>query len=113
MPPRFPPPVPQKLREMLADYPEYIERLQEVLNRLVETSSAGVDPFDRAIWLLEGRLETFISEARKEMKAAEVANDHVGMKRAEAKELLMLDARSLRGLHDLWEYVQANKDRLT
>ena len=113
MPPLSPPPVPQKLREMLADYPEHIERLQEVLNHLVETSSAGVDPFDRAIWLLEGRLETFISEARKEMKAAKIADDHAGLEKAEAKELLMLNARSLRGLHDLREYVRANRDRFT
>lgn len=45
------------------------------------------------------------------MEAAKAAGDHVGMERAGAKELLMLDARSLRGLHDLWEYVQVNRDR--
>lgn len=52
---------------MLKDYPEHIDHLQEVLNYVTETSSAGVDPFDRAIWVLEGRLETFITEARTQM----------------------------------------------
>jgi hypothetical protein len=34
------PPVPQRLREMLKDYPEHVERLQEALNRLLEKKNA-------------------------------------------------------------------------
>lgn len=85
MPPPSPPPVPQKLREMLEDYPEHICRLQEVLDYLVETPSAGVDPFDRAIWLLEGRLETFKNEARKDLKAAEASGNAETIARAKMK----------------------------
>ncbi|MCU1125268.1 hypothetical protein JAK51_03310 [Stenotrophomonas maltophilia] len=57
------PPVPATLREMLKDYPEHIERLQEVLNRSVERSrKIPFMPFDNAIWALEGRLQTFAIE---------------------------------------------------
>lgn len=62
------PPVPNGLREMLRDYPEHIERLQDALNWVVEHPARGTPPFERAIWALEGRIETFISEARDELK---------------------------------------------
>ncbi|WP_241200794.1 hypothetical protein [Lysobacter enzymogenes] len=106
------PPVPKGLREMLKDYPEHIERLQEVLNYVVETSSAGVSPFDRAIWVLEARLETFISEARDELEAAEASGDAEAIARAKDKKYLMGSSRhrGMHNLHDLHLYFQANKD---
>lgn len=111
MPP-LPPPVPQRLREMLKDYPEHIARLQEVLDSMLAKPSHGVDPFDRAIWKLEGRLETFISEAREELKEAEASGDPVAIERAKAKELLMGRARhqGIYDLDDLWAYFQAKKE---
>ena len=87
------PPVPQGLREMLKDYPEHIVRLQEVLNHVMQTSSAGVDPFDRAIWVIESRLGTFISEAREELNTAEVSGDGDAIARAILKLNLMIDCR--------------------
>ena len=108
-----PPPVPQRLREMLHDYPEHIERLQEVLNYVIETSSAGVEPFDRAIWVLESRLETFIDEARTELQAAQASGDAEAIEQAEAKERLMFRAYSKNGgmhnLHELRLYFEKNK----
>lgn len=105
------PPVPKSLREMLKDYPEHIERLQEVLNYVVETSSAGVSPFDRAIWVLEGRLETFISEARDELKAAEARGDAEAIQRARTKRHVFGSARADMGpLSELRAYF-SDRDR--
>jgi len=113
MPKLPPPPVPQRLREMLKDYPGHIDRLQEVLNYVVETSSAGVGPFDRAIWVLESRLGTFIDEAGTELHAAEASGDAEAIARAEAKESLMFSARSsndgLCDLNELYAYFEANR----
>jgi hypothetical protein len=53
------PPVPQGLREMLKDYPEYIHRLQNDLMRVITKPSKSTPPFEVAIWELEGTLETF------------------------------------------------------
>ena len=106
-----PPPVPQKLREMLKDYPEHIERLQDVLNQYVQKPFLLM-PFDGAIWSLEGRLETFISEAREELKAAEASGDGEAITQALAKISLMRMSRT-RGMHnldDLCSYFDANKE---
>lgn len=107
------PPVPAKLREMLQDYPEHIERLQDVLNRSVkESQEIPLMPFDDAISALEGRLGSFISEARAELAAAEVSTDQQAIARATAKEKLMSFARSrnigMAELDELWEYFQVN-----
>jgi hypothetical protein len=113
MPKLPPPPVPQKLREMLKDYPGHIERLQEVLKPFA-TPKVRLMPFDEAIWALEGRLDTFISEARAELKAAEATGDMQAIERAEAKERLMFRAASgnggMRNLHELKLYFDAHKD---
>lgn len=107
-----PPPVPAKLREMLKDYPEHIERLQEVLNKVVEKPSAATPPFEVAIWMLEGALEEFTSKARDELEAAEANGDSAVIARAEDKRLLMGQARhqGIYAVDDLWNYFQANKE---
>lgn len=79
------PPVPKGLREMLRDYPEHIERLQEALNWVVEHPAKGISAFERAIWALEGRTETFISEVRDELKKAEAVGDLEEISRAAKK----------------------------
>ncbi|RMH93450.1 hypothetical protein EBB59_05990 [Lysobacter pythonis] len=98
---------------MLKDYPEHIELLKRTLNRIIEKPMHGSDPFDRAIWLLEGRLETFIQEAREELQAAEASGDAVAIARAEEKISLMRRAHSsnggMRDLHALRMYFDANK----
>lgn len=69
-------------------------------------------PFDDAISALEGRLGTFISEAREEMQVAEASGDHLAIARAEEKERLMKSARSsnigMAELDELWRYFQVN-----
>ncbi|MGO4776412.1 hypothetical protein AB4084_13065, partial [Lysobacter sp. 2RAB21] len=65
------PPVPQKLRETLKDYPEHIERLQAALNSAAENPSKATLPFEFAIWMLKGTLGEFVDEARDEVQAAQ------------------------------------------
>ena len=91
------PPVPLGLRDMLKDYPQHIERLQQALNWVIEHPAKGIPPFERAIWALEGRLETFISEARKELRAAEETGDAEEVSRAKQKLQFMFSCRSSSG----------------
>ncbi|MFA0925109.1 hypothetical protein ACDH50_19245, partial [Xanthomonas fragariae] len=88
-----PPPVPQKLREILKDYPELIQRLQDVLDAYVQRPFKLM-PFDGAIWALEGRLGSFISEAREELESAKSSGDAAAIGKAQEKELLMFRASS-------------------
>jgi hypothetical protein len=113
MPKLPPPPVPQRLREMLKDYPEHVRTLQNDLNELIAKPFRGTPIFEQAIWALEGALDTFIDEAGTELHAAEASGDAEAIARAEAKNLLMGRARSKgRWIADdaLWEYFQANKE---
>lgn len=109
-----PPPVPQKLRELLKDYPGYIERLQERLDAYVR-KPAYLMLFDGAIWALEGRLETFMSEASAELAEAKASGDTQAIARAEAKERLMFRAGSrnggMRNLQELKLYFDAHKEK--
>jgi hypothetical protein len=89
---------------MLKDYPEHVERLQEALNRLLEKRMPGAPPFERAIWLLEGRLETFTHEAQEEMKVAQSGGDVELIAKAEAKEKLMSQA--------CWKHIWISDDAL-
>src|SRR5690606_35032777 len=93
MPSPPPPPVPQKLREMLEDYPEHIERLKEALDEYAK-KIFHLMPFDGAIWALEGRLEAFYSEAHAELQAAEASGDVAAIELAKAKRTLMSRACS-------------------
>jgi hypothetical protein len=105
------PPVPQTLRDMLKDYPEHIETLQADLNGVVEKPFKGTPMFEQAIWALEGASETFINEAREELKAAEASGDPVVIARAKAKRFTMGSARlNMGGMPDLFGYFQDHKE---
>lgn len=70
------PPLPKKLREILADYPDLIDGLQEVLNSSAERSHRiPLMPFDDAIWALDDLLGSFLCEARDELTSAETTGD--------------------------------------
>jgi hypothetical protein len=114
MSPLPPPPVPQGLRGLLKDYPAHIQILQEDLNKVVAKRSPGIDPFDRAIWMLESALGAFIQEARKELKTAEASGDAEAIARAEKKELLMLHAGSVSqyDLSELRIYLKAYQEQI-
>lgn len=96
--------VPAKLREMLKDYPKYVDQLQKALSSVGNERRGYAPPFEAAVWLLEDHLSSFISEARTEMHDAEVSGDLHAIERAKEKEQLMLLARSSNiGLADLSE----------
>ena len=104
------PPVPPALREMLKDYPEHIEEIQRALNRVLEKKPLpGVQPFERALWMLEDTLERFINEARQELKLAEASGDPQAIEKARQKRRLMFDARGERDWDDLWEFFEGNR----
>ena len=107
------PPVPQRLREMLKDYPDLIQRLQEGLNRVVTKPAKPHPPFEVAIWTLEDMLSGFISEAREDLEIAEASGDPVAIEKADSKVDLMLSARSsgggMRNLSELRDYFQVKK----
>jgi hypothetical protein len=85
------PPVPQKLREMFADYPEVIQRLQEALDCYVEK---GLEhkPYDGAILALLNILTDLGTEARVELKAAKASGDATSIVRSDKKNILMFEA---------------------
>jgi hypothetical protein len=114
MPALPPPPVPQGIRELLKDYPDHIRRLQEALSDYVQ-KPFRVMPLDGAIWALEGRLETFASEARKELKQVKASGDGQDIARAEEKEILMLHAGSVSqyDLSELRAYFDAHREMLS
>ncbi|WP_211371798.1 hypothetical protein [Marilutibacter maris] len=89
MSPLPPPPVPQRLREMLKDYPGHVQALQDGLNDVVAKPLKGTPMFEQAVWALEDILESFMSEARKELDAAEASGDAAAIEQAKAKDLLM------------------------
>lgn len=86
------PPVPQRLREMLQDYPEHVDRLQEALNTVIEKPSPLTPLFEAAVWALEGRLESFYREARREFEEAKTNGDTEFIAKADEKQRLMTKA---------------------
>lgn len=108
MPKLAPPPVPQKLREMLKDYPELIQKLQDALNSFTKKPKP-YQPFDEAIWLLQDMLSSFMVEARGELKVAEAAGDAQAIQKAKEKRSVTGYARANMGaMNDLWAYFEAH-----
>lgn len=98
------PPVPAKLRELLKDYPEHLRSLQDDLIAVAQKSSP-TPPYERAVWILESALETFMSEARRELSAAQADGDPVAIEAAKAKRSAFGSARAeLVGLSELQTY---------
>lgn len=86
------PPVPQKLRELLKDYPEYIAQLQELLNEFA-IPKPRLQPFDEAIWLLQDGLASLLFKARDELTAAEASGDASAIEKARQKKTVMSQAQ--------------------
>ena len=108
-----PVPVPQKLRELLKDYPEHIERLQEALNTIIAKPSFGTPQFEVAIWALEGRTGTFVAEAQDELERAKAGSDPHAIASAEETRKVMGFSRSpnigLKDLDELYQYFERYK----
>ncbi|MBO9757306.1 hypothetical protein [Xanthomonas phaseoli] len=106
------PPVPQKLRELLKDYPELIQRLQEVLDDYSRKPNRLM-PFDGAIWALEGRLDSFFSEAREELEAAYAKGDPEGIEKAKKKRFAVGYSRLNKGpMSELASYFEGARDQV-
>mgnify|MGYP003498401123 FL=1 len=110
------PPVPQRLRELLKDYPQHLVRIQDVLNRVVLDHAKSVPLFEQAIWALESRTSAFIREAQAELEVAQASGDAELIALAEAKASLMRRAADpnggLKGLHELWDFFQLHRELL-
>lgn len=89
-----PPPIPQRLREMLSEYPEHLQILQTALNRVVERPSSGIPLLEQANWALETTLTSFAVAAREETKVAEASGDRLALERSASKQSLMFHAAS-------------------
>lgn len=112
MPQLPPPPVPERLREMLKDYPEHVDRLQSALTDYV-LKPFKLMPFDGAVWALEGRLESFCIEADEEVKAAESRGDgsEIARKKATAQQMSRACWKQVWiGDDGLREYFERHKD---
>jgi len=104
-----PPPVPQKLREMLKDYPQYLDKLQKFLDEVVAKPLHGTPLFEQAIWCLEGALDSFVVEARKELEIARLSGDPVLIEGAKKKDFIIGYARlNMGGIPDLHSYFEQN-----
>lgn len=109
------PPVPASLRERLKDHPGHVERLQEVLNHVVQEQNLGAWRPEVAVWALEGRLGSFLAEARTALQAAQAGGDPAGIERAVAAERLMSEIRLKQvwiGDDAFWAYFQAQRETL-
>lgn len=109
------PPVPQRLQEMLQDYPGHIGRLQEGLNTVVDKPSHLTPPFEVAVWVLESRLEAFYREAETELEAARAHGNPELIAQADEKQRLMAKVCWKHvWLTDeaLWDYFQQHQDEI-
>ncbi|MEZ5644929.1 MAG: hypothetical protein R3E99_07200 [Burkholderiaceae bacterium] len=108
------PPVPRVLQEALQDYPELITGLQEVLSKLGTYPGMNrfrrTDQFEAAIWSLEGRLDSYLARAARELREAEVTGDPVMIARAREKKLLMGGCRHEFGADELAEFFRWGQD---
>lgn len=103
------PPVPQKLRELLKDYPDLIQRLQDVLDHYVRRPNP-ITPFDGAIWALEARLESFIFEAREELESSRLEGDSQKIEIAKNKDFAVGYARfNMGAMSELRSYLEGEK----
>jgi hypothetical protein len=99
-----PPPVPRTVRELLKDYPELIEDLQEGLTRSHYGPLGALD-FESAIWLLKDMLEADWVDARDEASQAKAHGDLKAIDQAEKKEVAINEAsRTIHADDDLWNY---------
>jgi hypothetical protein len=104
-------PVPPKLRELLRDYPELIDEIEDGLNGVLANPYHGTPIIDQAIWLLEDTLGKFALKAQSELKDAENSGDVAAIERAKAKQASVFKARPkqawLIGLDEFEQYAKA------
>ena len=102
------PPVPQFLRETLKDYPEIIQDIQEVLNRVV---TKGPPRFDWAYDRLTDTLSAHRSDAYEALKEIEQTGDSQAMYKAKIKYDALVEAKHVGGadFDELQSYFETYK----
>lgn len=107
------PPVPQVLQEALKDYPELIAKLEEGLKtvglRPGLSRAQRTDALERAFWLLEGDMDGFVEQARKEVAAADAAAD-ASKSEAAQKKLHTLQLHRRDGGEELMKFFGWGQD---
>ncbi|MGJ7901689.1 hypothetical protein [Lysobacter sp. 1R34A] len=100
---------------MLKDYPGHIDRLQEVLNTVINDPSPLTPEFEVAVWVLESRLEAFYREAETEFEAAQANGNPESIAQANEKQRLMSKV-SWRHVwftdEALWDYFQRRQESI-
>lgn len=106
----YPPPqVPRTVREVLKDYPEVIEDLQDGLTT-THYGSRGPMDFDRAVWLLKDMLGGDMSKAYSEEDHAKARGDLEAAAQANKKATALAKARhEVYGDGDLSSYFKAHE----
>jgi hypothetical protein len=87
-----PPPVPQKLREFLSEYPDAIAEIEQSLVRYAGKPNMAM-PFDGAIWAIEAVIEGLALDAREAARSAKSNGDLSEAQALEARETRLLHAR--------------------
>ncbi|MDM0086970.1 MULTISPECIES: hypothetical protein [unclassified Variovorax] len=87
-----PPPVPRTVRELLKDYPELIEELQDGLTKS-HYGPLGALNFDSAIWLLKDMLGGDLVDAHEQSDQAKARGDQETVRRADEKAMAIAMAR--------------------
>ncbi len=110
------PPIPQRLRELLKDYPDHLALIQQDLNYVVLDHAKSIPLFEQALWILEGRTSAFIRDAATKLEVAQASGDAEAIALAEANASLMRRAADpnsgLKGLHELWDFFQLHRELL-
>lgn len=107
-----PPPIPLRIQEYLKDYPGYLARVQEALNKVLEDPVFGRGSvsmvYEQVTWALEGVLGVFVRDADQELRIAEASGDAEAIAKAKEKDLLVGRAsiNGMRGMHELSQYLE-------
>jgi hypothetical protein len=105
------PPIPSEVRELLKDYPEVIQDLQDDLDSLVFEMVGGPNatpPYERAAWLLKDSLGAWETDAYEELEAIKTSGDPQAIERAKEKSLRIGRARGAIG-GELYDYFVTHK----
>lgn len=98
------PPIPQRMRELLSEYPDLLERLQDALDEVVTKPAHSIPPYEVAIWTLEDTLSGMISQTRRELDLQQGGDDSLLALQLEKKMDVLFSARSRgRGMSDMRE----------
>ncbi|MDR6991650.1 hypothetical protein J2X52_001755 [Luteimonas sp. 3794] len=107
------PPLPSKLKVLLADYPEILQELQDALVDVMRSKSLE-PPFEFALWRLEDILSHHMINAGAELRSAKEHGDPKAIEVATEKDRVMSRARSMNSglsdLHELFDFFTENKD---